>query len=703
MMALAARLLARGHRVNAFLREPETVVAPSGEGDVRIFPSPRWIGPIQKREGLNYAEILLNFGFHSSASLNQLVDAWRHRIAGADLLVSNVAPAALLAARTLAVPALEISQGYHVPPPGLPSPPFRDWEPAPRARLIASDRIVLQAINSVLKQHGHSPIDSLGDLFVGRTLLQTYPELEMYPDRGHSDYFGVVPAKGRPMLEWPTGRPRVLAYLYPYYEHLGALLDVIDHRVGAAIIVCLGISDTLRRGHESESIVFADRLLDFPQMAAQADIVICHGSHQATAEALLAGKPLLMLPTQVEQFLTTRRVVRQGAGLGILPGVASPDFSTALHALLQETSFGAQAQAFAKRYSTHQRDAALDTLAARCEAARSRPPKQLRRPRLHVLAPFNKALTSASCHALALSKLLRSEADITLWSLGAPAMQNDSNQVHQVDASRAAFPSGGTLILIGVRAPIGEWLRRAWFDRCVLVYDQWVSPATVKLDIESLHSISLRVDVAYPSTHLAAAIGTPGSVLPLPIDTKLYSPAQKSLHPFTVGCSVDASSGSYPRDDTVLFTRLKKFKMRVRVVTEDPPSEKDQAAAGVEFVASGIESSADFLHSLDVYVIRSSHTARSDDYACLAAMSCSLPVVCNKTSTAADRVVHGETGFLYATDEEAESLILLLRDDIELRSRVGRAAREAVTAALSDTVRRRIADYFLGGTAADNA
>ena len=103
-------------------------------------------------------------------------------------------------------------------------------------------------------------------------------------------------------------------------------------------------------------------------MADDADLVVCHGSHQVTAEALLAGKPLLLLPTQVEQFLTTRRVVRQGAALGIMPAVPGPDFSTALHTLLSDPTHTARAQEFSRRYSSHRRDAALQALATRCES-----------------------------------------------------------------------------------------------------------------------------------------------------------------------------------------------------------------------------------------------------------------------------------------------------------------------------------------------
>ena len=92
-----------------------------------------------------------------------------------------------------------------------------------------------------------------------------------------------------------------------------------------------------------------------------------------TAQALLAGRPLLAVPTQLEQFLITRRVVRYGAGLGIAPGVPSADFTRALSELTVNRKYAEKAREFAHRYAGHDRDAALATMIARCEAALGRP------------------------------------------------------------------------------------------------------------------------------------------------------------------------------------------------------------------------------------------------------------------------------------------------------------------------------------------
>ncbi len=100
----------------------------------------------------------------------------------------------------------------------------------------------------------------------------------------------------------------------------------------------------------------------------QCDFVVCHGSHQMTAQALLAGKPVLLLPTQLEQFLIMRRVVRQGMGLGVEPQSAAPDFGAALRKLVDDHRFAQAAREFSARYRNHDPQAALETMISRCES-----------------------------------------------------------------------------------------------------------------------------------------------------------------------------------------------------------------------------------------------------------------------------------------------------------------------------------------------
>ena len=371
MLPVAAALKARGHEVRFLLREPHAAADLEGAAEIPREGAPIWSGPTINANPLNLGEILLNFGYHEAGPVKALIDAWRERLKGSHAVVANVAPAAHLAALTLGIPSFEISQGFHVPPPAMPSPPLRHWEPAPRARLEAADRRVLHAINSVLSGHGVRPPASIGELFAGRAMLLTYPELDIYPERGPCDYYGITDSgEGKAVPDWPAGTgPRLFAYLYSYFKGLDPLLAAIAASGSPTLVFCRGIDPKLREKYDEGSIHFSAEPMSVSKLLPQAHALVCHGSHQMTAQALLAGKPVLLLPTQLEQFLIMRRLVRFGAGLGIAPDVPNADYASALTALAENTEYASKAHEFAERYARHERGSALATMIARIEAA----------------------------------------------------------------------------------------------------------------------------------------------------------------------------------------------------------------------------------------------------------------------------------------------------------------------------------------------
>jgi UDP:flavonoid glycosyltransferase YjiC (YdhE family) len=375
LLPIARAMKARGHDVRFFLRDLSSGADLEGAKEIPREGAPIWTGPPTVGTPLNLGEILLNFGYHDPPQHKALVDAWRERLQGSHAVVANVAPAAHLASRTLGIPSFEISQGFHAPPPSMPAPPLRHWEPAPRTRLEGADRRVLQVMNTVLTCYGTRPVATLGELFADRLMLLTYPELDIYPERGPSDYYGITDSgEGSAVPEWPRGSgPRLFAYLYSYFGGLDPLLTAIAALGNPALVFCRGIDAKLKEKFAASSIHFSADAMAVSRLLPEADAVVCHASHQMTAQALLAGKPVLLLPTQLEQFLIMRRVVRYGAGLGIAPEVPKADFTSALKSLAENAGYGAKAREFAARYAGHSRDAALATMVGRIEAALAGP------------------------------------------------------------------------------------------------------------------------------------------------------------------------------------------------------------------------------------------------------------------------------------------------------------------------------------------
>ena len=376
LLPIARAMQARGHEARFLLRDVKAGADLAQAASIPRAAAPIWSGPVQHAHPLNFGQILHNFGYHARDSLGALIGAWRERLADADAVIANVAPAAHLAARTLGIPSFEISQGFHVPPPTMPAPPLRHWEAAARAVLEAGDAAVLAAMNAVLASHGSAPIATLGELFAGRALLLTYPELDIYPERGPSDYYGVPgTGEGGAAPDWPRGRgPKVFAYLYRYFPGLDPLLAALRRIDAPTLVLCRGIHPEMLARHQGGPVHIAEEPMSVSRLLPRADVVVCHGSHQMTAQTLLAGKPLLMLPTQLEQFLIMRRVVRLGAGLGVDPEVPDADYAEAIGDLAANPVYAQKAREFAARYARHDPDAALATMIKRVEASLPRQP-----------------------------------------------------------------------------------------------------------------------------------------------------------------------------------------------------------------------------------------------------------------------------------------------------------------------------------------
>lgn len=86
-----------------------------------------------------------------------------------------------------------------------------------------------------------------------------------------------------------------------------------------------------------------------------------------------------------------------------------------------------------------------------------------------------------------------------------------------------------------------------------------------------------------------------------------------------------------------------------------------------------------FYHSLDAYVCASASEGAPNP--CLEAAACGLPVVTTRVGSMPELIRHGENGLFVDHDvADIAAALRLLRDDPELRQRLGRAARHSVEA-----------------------
>lgn len=326
------------------------------------------------REGppLSYCDILLRFGYARGEDLLGLVVAWREllRLAGAQAVLADHAPTAILAARTLGIPVVLFSTAFCVPPKQTPLPNMRPWLALPPGQLDALENQALASINTILARFGQAPFRAVAQLFdVAEDTLLGFPELDHYAERGQARYWGNLPDAGvgdAPV--WPKlpGK-RIFGYLRTGTPHHQAALAALQALGQPAVVFFPDAPAALLERYAAPHLAFRATPLDLAQSASQADAAITYASLSTVTSFLLKGKPLLLLPGHLEQFLLARRVEAMGAGLIVNPEQAPADLQQKLQRLLSEEEFTLNARAFARKYANFPQDTVTGHLVNRIE------------------------------------------------------------------------------------------------------------------------------------------------------------------------------------------------------------------------------------------------------------------------------------------------------------------------------------------------
>lgn len=371
-LPLARALRERGHAVRWTVASCPSAVRLLEQESFAWLQAPHC--PEQTLPGppLSYADILLRFGYANPADLLGLVVAWRELmcLTQAQVVLADHAPTALLAARTLGLPVVLYSSGFCVPPREAPVPNMRPWASVPADRLAAAEHGALHSINAVLAHFGKSPLAGVANLFdAAEDTLLGFPELDHYEHRGPARYWGNLPDAGigtRPA--WPPqGGPRLFAYLRPEVRHHEAALQALQALGHPAVVFFPGVSPELRARYAAPHLAFADAPVDLNQSSQEATAAITYANLSTTTRFLLAGKPLLLLPSHLEQFLMARRVEQMGAGLLVDPEKPAGDLPQKLQRVVTAPVFADNAQAFARKYAAFPQDTIVAHLVRRIE------------------------------------------------------------------------------------------------------------------------------------------------------------------------------------------------------------------------------------------------------------------------------------------------------------------------------------------------
>ena len=373
-LPIAQALRERGHRPVMVLRDisrADEMLSPYG---LDYLQAPLWLPPVSGLPlALNFTESLFLFGFLQPSGLLSISKAWRQlwSLLKPDLMVFDHAPTALLAARGLGIPRLITGNSFAVPPDVTPLPPYRWWDGAPStARLMDTENRLVSIANQVLTSLSAPLISKVGDLYAAEsTLITASPELDVYGRRLGQPFIGAINTIDHGVTpKWPGTRSRkVFAYLKaqaPVFEQVVKALSRVDASV---LIFAQGISRQQIQKLQSANLAFSESPVIMRQVCVQCDVAVCHAGGMVDV-MLNAGVPLLLLPLQMEQTMTSKRVEQIGCGLLFLPDFPPTMLERHLSKLLTDPGFKQRATAHAANRAGLTQESAVARLIAECEA-----------------------------------------------------------------------------------------------------------------------------------------------------------------------------------------------------------------------------------------------------------------------------------------------------------------------------------------------
>jgi len=363
---LARTLLKHGHEVDLVWRDLSAVNSCLGDlldaPGLRLWHAPSWHGaanaPGMPAAARTYAELLCFCGYLDAPFLRGHVKAWLDllREIQPKVLVTDHAPTALLAAKGMpGMRTAQVGNGYFQPPTGNPFPSFRFWDTSPVDP--ADEATLLAHCQSAQGACGIEPLPSLAELLqTDLDALLTWPELHHYGPTAspRQTFTGPLPP---PLVSrsgaWPSqAPPTYLAYVKASHPGIDAILAMLmAARLPTLLVLPDGKPEHLAKLQAHAHIHTVRAPINMTEAIAQAAVVICQGNSGTVFSALSRGKPLLLLPAHIEQWLVAYRACELNAGIALQPHEIDSTGVQALHALIDDPHFRVHAQAVSLRHT----------------------------------------------------------------------------------------------------------------------------------------------------------------------------------------------------------------------------------------------------------------------------------------------------------------------------------------------------------------
>ncbi|HMR33519.1 MAG TPA: hypothetical protein PKA13_19210 [Geminicoccaceae bacterium] len=346
LAALAAGLAAAGHEPVLALRDPAQAAGLPEAAGVALRAAPFHESPLRTPGDFvpdNLADLLASGGFDDRDALLRLVRRWMALLdeLRPALAVAEFAPALCLAARGRC-PVVQLGTGFTLPPAEGP------WFPSyqvPRPPYVAQADI-LAIVDDVLGELGRPPLPGLAALHADTLqLIHGLPQLD--PFHGRRPASPCVRAIG-PFLPLPAPEPppaTVLPFAYvdlaaPYAP---ALLEAMAGLPWPAEAFVPRADEALLARFAGSGLLIHKAAPPLHGMLARASHVVHAGGLETAMAATALGRPQLLLPRNLPQYLIARVLIGSRIAVGSGPDRGTAGLRAAIEAFVGDPARLAEA------------------------------------------------------------------------------------------------------------------------------------------------------------------------------------------------------------------------------------------------------------------------------------------------------------------------------------------------------------------------
>ena len=297
--------------------------------------------------GSYYSDWLWLHHFDDPATIRDAIERWRAQLvaARADIVVAEQAPCAILAARSLGLPTVQIGVPATAPPAGMSTfPPYL----ADRATRLCSEAALCGAVNAAISDFGLPALPALPAIYTcGDQIVAAIKLLDRYSEWRTRPY--VPPVVGGWHEPGERRREELFVYLSTFDRTNPVILTAIASlKVPTRVFVAGNLPMAVAVAGRHRTVV-EDRPRPPAEIVRTARVLLHAGNHGMCCLGVQAGLPQVTVSGQTEHRFNGRMLAQAGIGISVeLQHWTVPNIQAAIEKAWDDDAMANHAAATAK-------------------------------------------------------------------------------------------------------------------------------------------------------------------------------------------------------------------------------------------------------------------------------------------------------------------------------------------------------------------